>query len=143
VSLMATASPKKYPPYGKLLADRQRFNNLPSLVVVNIGGDCWSRSKKWLNHSDFAALVVPSDLNMMGVAWPVKDCLVLIEWSGGASSSQVVELVKVLLESGAKKVIVSPLNVDYSTPSEYWDRDQQCWIKRRDSLTAYHPWAVT
>ncbi len=137
---MATVSPK-YPPYGRLLADRQRFDNLPSLVIINIGGDCWNRAKKWLNHDAFSALVVTPDLNMMAVAWPVKNCSCLIEWQGGASTDQVIQLVKILLESGAVKVIVSPLNVDYSIPSEYFDTDQQCFIKQRDGLTAYYPWA--
>lgn len=133
-----TVSPK-YPPYGRLLADRQRFDNLPGLVVVNIGGNAWTRAKAWLNHDRFSALVVSPGLDIGAVAWSVKGCLCLVEWAGGANSNQVVELVKILLESGAKKVIVSPLSVDYSMDSEYWDTDQQCFIKQRDGLTAYYP----
>ncbi len=132
----------KYPPYGKILADRQCLNDLPSLVVVNIGGDCWKRAKNWLKHPDFAALVVTPDLNVIALQWPVKNCLCLVEWDRGASINQVVELVKILLESGAVKVVVSPLMIDCSTPSEYWDAEQQRFIKSRDSMMSYYPWAA-
>ena len=133
---------QKYPPYGRLLADRQRFNNLPSLVIIGIGGNAWTRAKAWLKHPDFAALVVPQDLNILAVAFPVVGCLCLVEWGAGAVTDKVIQLVKILLESGAVKVIVSPLSVDYSVASEYWDTEQQRFIKARESMMAYYPWAV-
>lgn len=37
----------KLPPFGKTLADRQRFKNLPFLVVVCVGSDSWNNAKHW------------------------------------------------------------------------------------------------
>ena len=76
------------------------------------------------------------------MAFPVVGCLCLVEWGAGAVTDKVIQLVKVLLESGAVKVIVSPLSVDYSVASEYWDTEQQRFIKARESMMAYYPWAV-
>ncbi len=139
---MQQINKSKYPPYGKALADRQRFNNIPALVIICIGGNCWGNAKGWIKHPEFSVLVVTADLNVLAVRWPVKDCLCLIQWDGGASSSQVIELVKILLESGAVKVVVSPLQVDYSVPSHSFDIKQQRFIKDRECLVNYYPWAA-
>jgi len=69
----------KFPAYGKALADRQQFNNLPALVVVCVGGNCWNRAKRWQQHTNIEALVLLPDSTPSALQWPVNNCLCLVE----------------------------------------------------------------
>ncbi|WAR44714.1 hypothetical protein [Methylomonas rapida] len=115
---------KKLPPFGKLLADRQRFKNPPWLVVVCVGGDAWNSAKARNQRGDSVALVLPPDADLVALSWPVKDCMVVIEWTQPAPEQMVVELAKALLKAGAESVTIWPRWVDYSNPHLEWPKDQ-------------------
>lgn len=110
----------KLPPFGKLLTDRQRFKNPPWLVVVCVGGDAWSSAKIRNKRNDSIALVLPPDKELAALTWPVKDCLIVVEWTQPAPEQLVIELIKVLLSAGAESVTVWPRWVDYSQPNLEW-----------------------
>ncbi|WP_150051130.1 hypothetical protein [Methylomonas rhizoryzae] len=119
---MAKAS--KLPPFGKLLTDRQRFKNPPWLVVVCVGADSWESAKARNQRGDSVALVLPPDADLLALSWPVKDCLVVIEWTQPATEQMVVELAKALLIAGAESVTIWSRWVDYSNPHLEWPKDQ-------------------
>ena len=118
------ASPLKLPPFGKLLADRQRFKNPHWLVVVCVGGDAWNSAKARNQRGDSVALVLPPDADLAALVWPVKGCMVVIEWSQGPKLDLIVELVRQLLRAGAESVTVWPRWVDYSNPQLEWPADK-------------------
>ncbi len=128
-----------YPPYGKALADRQRFNNKPSLVVISVGGDSWERAKNWQKHPNFSALVLTPDLKPSSLKWAINDCHCLIEWDIAAPESLIIELSKILLRSGALSVTVTPLWIDVSTPSLIFDAATQTWEITRETFKTYKP----
>lgn len=103
------SSNRKLPPFGKLLADRQRFKNLPFLVVICVGCDAWNSAKARNNRGDSVGLVLPPGENPASFNWPVQGCKCVVEWSVGPSADDVVELVKALLRSGAELVAVNPI----------------------------------
>ncbi len=128
----------KYPAYGKQLADRLRFKNPPKLVIINVGGDAWTRAKKWQQHPDFAALALTPENIPNRLIWPVSDCPCLVEWGIAAPEALIIELVRCLLKSGAAFVSVMPLFVDWSTPSQYFDTVTQTWQQSRESVRTYY-----
>ncbi len=115
----------KLPPFGKALLDRQRFNNLPFLVAICVGGDAWGQAKQWNQRGANVGLVLPPDISPSSLTWPVKGCLCVIEWGIGPASSLIVELVKCLLIAGAESVTVRPLWVDFNQPHLEWTADQE------------------
>jgi hypothetical protein len=126
----------KLPAYGKYLADRQRFKNLPFLVVICVGGNTWQAAKSWNRQSDISALVLTPGQTPSILQWPVKGCLCVVEWSSVASESLIVDLIKCLLKSGALSVVSWP-QVDYSTPPGYFDAAGQ-WAAKRETIRTYH-----
>jgi hypothetical protein len=131
-----TASLPKLPAYGKALADRQRFNNLPFLVVICVGGNVWQSAKAWNQQPDVSVLVLTPEQNPSALQWPVKGCLCIIEWGGSAADALIVGLVKCLIKSGALSVTVWP-QVDYSIPPGYYDLTGH-WTATRDTIRTYH-----
>jgi hypothetical protein len=115
---------RKLPPFGKLLTDRQRFKNPPWLVVVCVGGDAWNTAKARNQRGDSVALVLPPDTDLLALSWPVKGCLVVIEWTQPAPEQLIIDLAKALLRAGAKSVTIWPRWVDYSQPNLEWSVDQ-------------------
>lgn len=115
---------RKLPPFGKLLTDQQRFKNPPWLVVVCVGGDAWNSAKARNQRGDSVALVLPPDADLLALSWPVKDCLVVVEWSQPAPEQLIVALAKALLRAGAESVTVWPRFVDYSQTNLEWPADQ-------------------
>lgn len=115
----------KLPPFGKLLADRQRFKNPPWLVVVCVGADAWESAKARNQRSDDSVgLVLPPDADLLALSWSVKGCLVVVEWSQPALEQLIIDLAKALLKAGAESVTVWPRWVDYSKPNLEWAKDQ-------------------
>lgn len=122
-----------YPPYGKMLADRQRQ---PLLVVVCTGQACWNRAKKW-HSSGLGGLVLLTEQNPRNLQWPVNDCPCLVEWGGGISEKVILELVTCLLKAGAAFVSVMPMFVNHNEVSEYFDLATHSWVKTRQSMKTY------
>lgn len=118
-------SEPKLPPFGKILLDRQRFNNPPFLVAVCVGGDAWNHAKQWNQRGVNVGLVLPPDTLPKSLTWPVKGCLCVIERSVGPADPLLVELVKCLLMAGAESVTVRPLWVDFSQPNLAWPAEQE------------------
>ena len=70
---------RKLAPFSKVLADRQRYDNRPFLVVVCVGIDAWARAKDWANsENDIVGLMLP-DCWPESYIWPVVRCVVMIE----------------------------------------------------------------
>lgn len=128
----------RLPPFGKQLAERQRFGNRPFLVMVCAGMDDWQRAKKWNQQPDIAAMVLPSDIPANRLHWPVQRCLVVVEWDTGPAEEQIIALVRDLLSAGAETVTVRPLFVDISQPAERYDEQAQQWVRVRESIRTYH-----
>jgi hypothetical protein len=97
----------KLPPFGRELASRLKFDNVPFHVVVTVGLDAWKRAKEWnACPNDVAALVLQDGANPTVYQWPVSKQLVVIDAACGPSDEQIRELAKVLLQQGAEAVTV-------------------------------------
>lgn len=134
------ASPLKLPPFGKLLTDRQHFKNPPWLVVVCVGGDAWNSAKARNQRGDSVALVLPPDADLLALSWPVKGCLVVIEWTQPAPEQLIVDLTKTLLRSGAASVTIWPRWVDFSKNCFEYDPAKpigQRWMLTRETIRTY------
>lgn len=133
---------KKLPPFGKALADRQQFKNLPFLAAVCVGADAWANAKHWNGlPNDCTAMVLPHDMPPASVTWPVSRCICLIEWNTGPSSSLIIELVRCLLIAGAEQVTVRPLFIDINTPAVEYDPSLPAgnrWRQIRETIRTYH-----
>ncbi len=121
---MANKSIKKPAPFAKNLLERQRFKNLPFLVVVCVGAGAWDSAKARNKSGDSVGLVLPSGESPGSYAWPVAHCLVVVEWNIGPGVELVVDLAKALLRAGAESVTIWPRWVDYSQPNLEWSADQ-------------------
>jgi len=139
---MQRNSAPKLPPFGKVLADRQRFTNLPFLAVVCVGHNAWNNAKHWNGlPNDCVAMVLPPELKPSELKWPVNGCLCLIEWNTGPSEALIIELVKCLLRSGAEWVTVRPLFVDLSKPAVEYDETRPVgdrWVPAQETIRIYH-----
>jgi len=112
----------KLPPFGKSLAERQRFNNSPFFVVVCVGMNAWERAKAWsAGPNDTPGLVLTHDTKPENLYWPVNGCLVVVDWDTGPDETLIIELVQVLLSASAKTVTVRPLFVDHKEPIQELD----------------------
>jgi hypothetical protein len=99
----------KYPPFGKELASRLKFNNPPFHVVVTVGADCWNRAKTWQKcPNDVHALVLPDGDNPNAYTWPVNGLVVVIDVDIGPSDGQLRQLSACLLYGGAEAITVVP-----------------------------------
>ncbi|MFZ2168652.1 MAG: hypothetical protein WAW61_03335 [Methylococcaceae bacterium] len=126
--------------YGAQLSERWKFSNPPSLIIVCVGRDDWVRAKKWNSHAAFAALVLTPDQNPKALTWQVKGIPCLIEWNTGPGEALIIDLVKVLLRSGAQIVTVSPLFVDFRKPAIVYDLNRPFgdrFVTVRESLKTY------
>ncbi len=103
----------KLAPFAKQLADRQRYNNRPFLVIVCIGINAWDRAKNWSeSKNDIVGLVLP-DCWPEFYIWPVDGCTVIIERDLAPGDEVIVNLVKCLLSAGAWRVIVQPVSGEF------------------------------
>jgi len=132
---------KNLPPFGKALATRLRFNNPPALVRLCIGLDAWSRAKKWRkSESDFHALVYDPDKPPGEYSWPVRGCVVVLEWGVGPSRDLVLNLVDLLRRGGAERVIVLPLFEDLYSKQGWHDATKppgQRFTQSREVIRVY------
>jgi hypothetical protein len=135
------ASLSKLPPYGKNLAHRQRFNNLPFMVIICVGVNAWQSAKAWNMQPDVSALVLTPEQIPSALQWPVKSCFCVIDWGIGAAETLVIQLAKCLLRSGAVSVTVRPLWVGYSTPPGFYQQTGNglTWIATRETIKTYQP----
>ncbi len=137
---------KKLPPYAKALASRQRFRNLPELVIVCIGQDAWIRANKWQQHPNgFVAIVCTPDTPPDAYSWPVAGCFCLVDWDIGPSESQILKLVECLLKSGAESVTVNPIFANLRKPSHWYDVEKppgKRWTQQREKIQTYRQKAV-
>lgn len=133
---MANRSTKKLAPFAKALLERQRFKNLPFLVVVCLGAGAWDTAKARNTRGDSVSLVLPPGESPGAYIWPVAHCLTVIEWNQGPGEKLIIELARVLLIAGAESVTVWPRWVDYSNPNLEWPADKQPIRTYRVSKTA-------
>lgn len=121
----SSAVAKELPPYGKELAERIRFGNIPYFVVITVGLDAWERAKSWKKSpNDVHALVLP-DGNPYFYCWPVTGCDVLIERHTGPSDQVIYDTARNCLIHGA--VYVRELFFLYRQPNElaFYDTDPE------------------
>jgi hypothetical protein len=131
---------QKYPAYGKILADRLRWQNPPRLVFIEVGSDAaWRRAKKWNTYPDFAALVLTPEAEPKRLIWPVSGCLCLMEWEQAAPEALIIDLVQCLKMAGALKVAVQPMFVDHDSPAYCYDPTTQSFVQIRECLKIYMP----
>ncbi|MEI8572219.1 hypothetical protein J0667_09705 [Methylomonas sp. WH-1] len=132
---------RKLPPYGTILAERQKFLNLPFLAVVCMGQDAWNSAKRWNARGENCAMVLPPDINPEQVIWPVNGCSCVIEWSSGPDSKRVVALARCLLTAEAELVVVWPRFVDPNSPAFSYDATRplgERWVQCREMTRVYH-----
>jgi hypothetical protein len=134
----------KYPAYGKVLADRRKWNNIPMIIFVCLGGDAFRQAQQYNLDRDNSAVVLIPDQDPKALIWPVSGCPVVIEWDGSAPTALVIELVKCLLRSRAISVTVWPTWEDCTTQHGYYDTTQQPFkfIHSREIIKTYYPKAV-
>ena len=112
---------RRLPPHGKALQERQRFRNIPYIVFIPIGMDCWLRAKKWALCKHFHSLVYPGDKPPSAYQWTVAGGQCVIEVDEGPTDAQVSELARTLLKSGA--VSVTELFAEFTQENELAFRD--------------------
>ncbi|MCI0653583.1 MAG: hypothetical protein L0Y39_03785 [Methylococcaceae bacterium] len=131
----------RLPPFGKHLAERRAFQNLPFLVIVCAGKDAWKRARRWnLSPNDCMGLVWPGDRPPIAYQWPVSNCRVVVEWDTGPSPEQITGLIRVLLASGASTVVSCPLFIDPETPAWIYDADcplGERWVQVREVVQVF------
>jgi len=134
----------KYPAYGKVLADRMKWGNLPMFIFICLGGDAFRSAQHYNKDRDNSAMVLTPGQDPKTLIWPVAGCLVIIEWDGSASAALIIELVKCLLRALAISVTVWPTWEDFNTQSGYYDSTQSppVWVQTREMIRTYYPKAV-
>ena len=95
---------KKYPPFGKALAERLKFNNHPDYVFVCVGMDAWERARRHNGLPDRAALVL-TDAQPERFRWPVSGCLVIVEWDDGPAEKVLNVLLGCLIRAGCSRLV--------------------------------------
>ncbi|QBQ53829.1 hypothetical protein [Nitrosococcus wardiae] len=98
---------RKFPPFGKQLANRLRQGDKPSNCVwIGCGANAWSRTRHDLTRSDSAALCLPYGEDPLSYRWPVSglDCLIL--HTGGLNKEALLRLGAVLVRAGAGRVVL-------------------------------------
>jgi len=134
----------KYAAYGKVLADRMKWGNLPMFIFICLGGDAFRQAQKYNQDRDNSAMVLLPGQDPATLIWPVAGCPVVIEWDGSASAALIIDLVKCLLRALAISVTVWPTWVDHTTPSGHYDPTQSPikFIQTREIIKTYYPKAV-
>lgn len=126
---------QKFPPFGKELDSRIRYNNRPFLVIICVGSNAWNSAKKWKKNPDIEAMVLTPDDSPERLKWPVHDCLCIVEWNTGPAVKIIVRLVQCLLAENALSVTVYPIFVDHSEPAFlYYDK---AWHIMRDRIRTF------
>jgi len=133
----------KYAAYGKVLADRQRWNNPPMFVFICLGVAAFRQAQNHNKDRDKAAMILTPGQDPKSVLWPVAGCPVVIEWDGSASSALIIELVKCLLRALAISVTVWPTWEDFNTPAGYYDSAPPVWVQTREMIRTYYPKVVS
>jgi len=101
-----TTIARRLPPFGKVLAERQRYLNLPLFAVITTGAGCWDRAREWQSApNDCPAMVLPGP-GPESYVWPVQHAIVTIEVGEGPSNELVLRLARCLFKDGARGVIV-------------------------------------
>lgn len=98
---------RKLPPYGKALADRQRYLNLPLFVVITVGADCWDRARQWQSAPNDTPALVLDDPHPERYVWPVRRCIVTVEAGHGPSADLIERLAACVFDSGAAGVVAT------------------------------------
>ena len=129
----------KYPAYGKIIAERIKWNNLPSVIFVCLGGDAFRSAQHHNKDRDQAAMVLLPAQNPKQLIWPVKNIPVIIEWDGSASEKTIIDLARCLLGAGATSATIYPVFEDFSTQPGYYDTAQLKFINSREVIRTYHP----
>jgi len=146
VLVLAMSSQKlsKYPAYGKILANRKDWGNLPMFIIICLGGDAFRSAQNHNKDRDKSAMVLTPEIDPKALIWPVSGCPVVIEWDGSAPNELIIELVKCLLRALAISVTVYPTWEDFNSPSGYYDSTQQPvkFIHSREIIRTYYPKAV-
>ncbi len=134
-----SAPVKKLPAYGKALADRLAFGNVPRLVIVAVGGDAWERAKQWNLQNDVAAMVLTSQWPLTALEWPVKGCLVVIEYARGIADALLADLVKCLLKAGAVSATTRPTWVNFDEPTGYYIKTETAldWVQELPAIRTF------
>ncbi len=112
-----TNQQRKFPPYGKQLAERILVGNPPFIVRCLVYGppnyphqippDPWLRAKLINQRSDSSALVLPHGEHPGRFTWPVRGLICVVEhWPSRNMDDIVATLSNHLLESGAEHVVV-------------------------------------
>lgn len=107
-------NPRKLPPFGKSIAERQKFQDPPWLIVICVGAGAWDSAKTRNQRCDSAAMVLLPGESPSAFIWPVSGCLVVVEWNHGPGENLIIELVKALLLAGSQSVTVWPVWADYT-----------------------------
>lgn len=132
---------RKLPPYGAILAERQKFLNLPFLTVICVGQDAWNSAKRWNARGENCGIVLPSDIKPQACTWPVARCNCVIEWNSGPDSNLIVDLARCLLLAGAELVVIWPRFVDPKSPAFTYDDTKPLgdrWVQCREMIKIYH-----
>ncbi|WP_432741730.1 hypothetical protein ABXJ76_15550 [Methylobacter sp. G7] len=134
----------KYPAYGKILADRKDWDNLPMFIFICLGGDAFRSAKNHNKDRDKCAMVLTPGQEPNSLKWPVSGCPVIIEWDGSAPKDLIIELVKCLLRALAISVTVWPTWEDFTTPIGFFDKAQQPikFIHSREIIRTYYSKAM-
>ncbi len=129
----------KLPSGGRPLAERQRFENPPGLVVVCVGLDSWRRAEEWAaSPNDVCSMVLEPGVNPGALEWPVAGCWAVIDWWVGPRKSHILSLVKVLLMSGASRVISYPSEaIDSGTWVFQYNTDACCFVQCRETFETF------
>lgn len=128
-------------PFAKILAERQRFKNLPFLVIVCAGRDAWRRARGWnASLNDVVALIWSGDRPPNAYCWPVSRCLCVVDWDIGPTADQITGLIKALLQSGAACVASRPLFTNPEKPAWHYDPSKPIgnrWTQSREMVRTF------
>ncbi len=131
----------RLPPFALPLAERQKFHNLPYLVVVCTGRNCWPRARRWnASPNDCIGLVYKGGEPPNCYSWPVSRCSCVVEWDTGPTAEQITRLISALLQSGASCVVSRPLFIDPDKAPWYYDSEKPIgsrWIQTREIVQAF------
>lgn len=130
---------RKLPPFGKALAAMHSAENPPEIVIICAGQNCFGRARDWQKNPQVWALVMPDGEQPSKFLWQVSGIYCLIDWDRGPNAEQVMNLVKVLLKSGAANVTVRPKWIDVKQPAIIGDIDQPIaqWKQVRERIVTY------
>lgn len=105
------AGKPKLAPFSKTLTERQRYKNLPFLVIVCVGVNAWDRAKQWsASINDIIGLVLP-DAWPDAYVWPISGCNAIIERDYSPGDDVTIKLAQKLLQSGAECVVIKTLGI--------------------------------